>query len=394
MKTLDSLPVHGKKVLVRVDFNVPMDKEGRITDLSRIQAALPTIRYLLDQHAAVILMSHMGRPKKGKDPSLSLKSCASALSSLISLPVDFADDCIGPEVEEKVELLQPGSLLLLENLRFHEAEENPEKDPSFVKHLAKLGDFYVDDAFGCAHRAHTSIVPLAKEFQGKAAAGLLLQKEQKALSSITTKPEHPFMALVGGAKVSSKLGVLNALLAHVDMLAIGGAMAFTFLKAQGYRIGDSLVEEGQLQEAEKIIKTCQEGAVSLLLPLDIVYAETPESKEALGIVTVQEGIPLGKVGLDIGPKTVALFQKEMAKARTLFWNGPMGVFETPAFAKGTYQIAEAFAKNPGLTVAGGGETVSAIMATPYKDLVSHLSTGGGASLEFIESGTLPGIDVL
>lgn len=394
MKTMDALPLKGKKVLLRVDFNVPMNKKGEIADDSRIQAALPTIRYLLDQNAAIVLISHMGRPKQGKDPSLSLKPCAAQLSKLLGKPVDFAEDCIGPDAENKAGRLQPGSILLLENLRFHDGEEKPEKDPFFAKALAKLADFYVDDAFGCAHRAHASIVPLAKEFNGRAAAGLLLEKEQRALAKITQNPEHPFMALIGGAKISSKLGVLHALLDKVDILAVGGAMAFTFLKAKGFKVGASLVEEEQFEEARKILEEGKKRGVSILLPLDVLYAESGEALQELGTVEVEAGIPEGKVGVDIGPKTRELFTSAMADAKTLFWNGPMGIFEVPAFAKGTEAIAKAFSQNGGLTVAGGGETVAAIMATPYKDKVSHLSTGGGASLEFIEKGTLPGIEVL
>lgn len=375
MLNLKSLPVAHKKVLVRVDFNVPMDKEGNILDNSRIVAAMPTIEYLLSQGCSVILMSHLGRPK-GKDPKLSLAPVAKELSRLLRKEVKMDPEGIGE-----------GEVVLLENLRFHEAEEDPSKDPSFAKDLAKLADFYVDDAFGCAHRAHASVVDVPRLFPGKAAPGFLMEKEINFLGKTLQNPERPFLALIGGAKISSKIGVLKALSQKVDMMAIGGGMAYTFLKAQGISVGNSLVEDDYLEEAKAIIEAFKKRNVPLLLPVDAVAAKGTE-------IQIVKSIPEGYMGLDIGPETVKLFREAISKAKTILWNGPMGVFEKEPFAKGTKEIAEAFAKSGAITIAGGGETVAAIQQTPWKSEVSHLSTGGGASLEYLELGTLPGIEVL
>lgn len=385
--SLEDLSLESKNVLVRVDFNVPLTKEGKVLDNSRILAALPTIKYLLSKQCRVILMSHLGRPKGGFSKELSLKPAAEELSSLLKKPVLLAPDCIGDKVMEMAGHLKPGEILLLENLRFNEAEEHPEKDPSFAKKLASLGDFYIDDAFGCAHRAHASIVDVAKYFPKKAAAGYLLQKEIAFLGDALKNPKRPFLALIGGAKISSKIGVLTKLISGVDRLCIGGAMAFTFLKAQGIKIGDSLVEDDFLTKASDILKTCKKP---LLLPVDIVAAK----ENQVQIFSVTEGIPNGFKGVDIGPKTIDLFSQEIKKAKTILWNGPMGIFENPAFAIGTHKIAEVFAKADATTIAGGGETVAAINELQLGTSVSHLSTGGGASLEYLELGTLPGIDVL
>lgn len=382
---LDSA-LDGKKVLVRVDFNVPLEK-GQITDNSRIVAALPTIQYLLSKGCAVILMSHLGRPK-GVVKELSLKPVAEELSRLLHQPVLMAPDCIGPEVEQMASRLNSGAILMLENLRFHEAEEDPTKDPSFANQLAKLGEFYIDDAFGCAHRAHASIVEVPRLLKGKSFAGLLMEKEIQFLGNALKNPERPFLALIGGAKISSKIGVLEALSKKCDQLAIGGGMAFTFLKAQGFAIGDSLFEGSYLEAAKKLIQS-----VPLLLPIDVVIGKSLDDMEPV-IVEVSQGIPAGYKGLDIGPKTVDLFKEAIAEAKTILWNGPMGVFEKEAFAIGTQRIVEAFAKAKATTVAGGGETVAALMQTPWKDQVSHLSTGGGAALEYVELGSLPGIEAL
>jgi phosphoglycerate kinase len=394
MVALKELSVKGQRALVRVDFNVPLDSEGKILDPSRIVSALPTIRYLLDQGCSVVLMSHMGRPKGGKDPKLSLKVCAQALGDLLGIQVIMAPDCVGPEVKRLVDALKPGELLMLENLRFYPAEEKPELDPIFAKQLASYGDFYVDDAFGCAHRAHSSIVPVAKFFPGKVAEGFLLEKERKALTQLLKDPKKPFLALLGGAKVSSKLGVIHSLLEKVDVLAIGGAMAFTFLKAKGMQVGTSLVEDSLIKDAEAIIKACENKKIPLLLPIDAVVAEKPVASVASKTVALNQGIPQGEMGLDIGPQTIALFVDQMKRAKTIFWNGPMGVFEVKPFAQGTYAIAQAFGESGAITIAGGGETVAALLQTPYKDKVTHLSTGGGASLELIEFGTLPGIEAV
>lgn len=394
MVALKDLSIRNKRALVRVDFNVPLDDQGKILDPSRIVSALPTIRYLLEQGCSIVLMSHMGRPKGGKDPKLSLKGCAQALSDLLGKQVAMAPDCVGPEVKKLVDALKPGEILMLENLRFYPAEEKPELDPEFAKQLASYGDFYVDDAFGCAHRAHSSIVPVAKFFPGKSAEGFLLEKERKALSQLLNDPKRPFLAILGGAKVSSKLGVIHSLLEKVDVLAIGGAMAFTFLKAKGVQVGSSLVEDSLIQEAEGVIKACENKKIPLLLPLDAVVAAEPAVSAVTNTIVLNQGIPQGMMGLDIGPQTVDLFIGQIKLAKTIFWNGPMGVFEVKSFAQGTYAIAQAFGESGATTVAGGGETVAALMQTPYKDKVSHLSTGGGASLELIEFGTLPGIDAV
>lgn len=370
--------IDNKKVLLRVDFNVPMEK-GQITDNSRIKAALPTIHHLLSKGCSIILMSHLGRPK-GVSPELSLKPVKDELERLLHRKVQFAPDCVGPEVKKMAEKLLPGEVLLLENLRFHAAEEKPEKDPAFAKELASLGEYYVDDAFGCAHRAHASIVEVPKLLPGKSAMGLLMKKEIDYLEKALRNPERPFLALIGGAKVSSKIGMLKALASKVDVLAIGGGMAYTFLKAQGYEVGNSLVEDDYLEQAKEILQL----GIPILLPVDFVIDDGQ----------IATSIPKGKMGLDIGPETVRIFSQEIEKAKTILWNGPMGVFEKPAFAKGTMQIAEKFAKSSALTIAGGGETTAAILKTPWANQVSHISTGGGATLEYLEFGTLPGIEVL
>lgn len=393
MAQLEDLPLKGKTVLVRVDFNVPLTESGKISDASRIDAALPTLRYLKNLDCKIVIMSHMGRPK-GVEPALSLAVCAQALSEKMGCPVKMAPDAIGPEVVQMVKDLKPGEILLLENLRFHAAEEKPEKDPTFAERLAALGDFYVDDAFGCAHRAHASIVGVPALMKGRAAAGFLLRKECEALGKLVSNSEHPFLALIGGAKVSGKLQVLKSLLNKVDVFAIGGGMAFTFLKAQGFAVGESLVEDDLIEEAKQFIQACQAKGAKLLLPVDFVVNKEIKSSEKPQVLTLQEGIPAGWMGLDIGPSTIQLFTKAMQGAKTIFWNGPMGVFESPLYAHGTFALAEAFTQSDAFTVAGGGETVSALSQTAGKERISHLSTGGGASLEFIESGSLPGVSVL
>lgn len=394
MLNLKSLPIAHKKVLVRVDFNVPLDKEGKILDNSRIVAALPTIQYLLSQHCALLLMSHLGRPKNGRESKLSLAPIAKELSKLLKLEVKMAPDCIGSEVESEASHLKEGEILLLENLRFHEAEENPSKDPSFAKQLASLADYYVDDAFGCAHRAHASVVDVPRLFPGRAAPGFLLEKEINFLGKALQSPKRPFLALIGGAKISSKIGVLKALSQKVDIMAIGGGMAFTFLKAQGIDVGNSLVEEDFLEEAKEILEAFQKRNIPLLLPVDVVIAKEVSDDTEKKIISIEEGIPEGYMGLDIGPKTIEIFSEAIAKSHTILWNGPMGVFEKKSFAQGTEKIAEAFAKRNALTIAGGGETIAALQNISLKSQISHLSTGGGASLEYLELGNLPGIDVL
>lgn len=394
--SLDELPVKGKKVLMRVDFNVPLDKHGKITDDSRIVSSLPSINYVLDHGGTLILMSHLGRPKQ-KSPELSLKPCADRLSELLNRPVVMAPDCIGSETTKLVQESKPGQVILLENLRFHLAEEHPEKDPSFAKQLASLGDLYVNDAFGTAHRAHSSTATITQYFPGKSAAGFLLQKEIEFLGNILRNPQRPFVAIIGGAKISSKIGVLKSLVQKVDSLLIGGGMAFTFLKALGKDIGDSIHEPEFTQKCLEIIESCRSQNVRLILPEDLVIANKISSDASFSIINLQEkGIPFGFQGVDIGPKTVQKFANEIRNAKTVFWNGPVGVFEVPEFAKGTYELAKVLANAHGktTTIVGGGDSIAALNKLGLADEMSHLSTGGGASLEFLELGTLPGIEAL
>lgn len=380
--SLSDLSLKGKRVLMRVDFNVPMEK-GVIVDDSRIAASLPSIEYILKKGGALILMSHLGRPEGKPKAPLSLAPCAKRLSELLRKPVEMASDCVGPDVEKKVAELQPGQMLLLENLRFHIGEETPEKEPKFAAALAKLGDCYVDDAFGAAHRPHASIVSVAKLFPGKAAIGFLMQKEIDALSPLLKNPERPFYAILGGAKISTKIGLIKQLLERVDGLFIGGAMPYTFFKAQGIPIGDCPSEDTATIRHLPTEK--------LHFPLDLVIADSAANKKTIDI---KQGIPAGWQGMDIGPKTVAEWAKELKTASTVFWNGPLGVFEIPDFATGTREIADVLAKAQAKTIVGGGDSVAAIQQMGLGRQFTHLSTGGGASLEFIEFGHLPGIDAL
>lgn len=392
--SLKDLDVKGKKVLMRVDFNVPLDKSGRITDDTRIQASLPSIEYVLDHGGSLILMSHLGRPKGQKNSELSLAPCAKCLSDLLNKPVQMATDCIGPETEDMVRNLLPGQILLLENLRFHSGEESPDKDPSFAKRLAHLGEVYVNDAFGTAHRAHASTFAVPQLFPKQAAAGFLMEKEIDFLSHLILHPQKPFCAIIGGAKISSKIGVLKTLLKKVDFLLIGGAMAYTFMKARGLSVGDSLYEPDLLDEAKNILESSHQDGRKLLLPVDHVIVEKSDESNSIRIVDDIQGIPAGFKGVDIGPKTIESFFDILKKASTIFWNGPMGIFENPKFATGTIAIAEILANSPATTVVGGGDSISAISKAGVSEQITHISTGGGASLELIEYGTLPGIEVL
>lgn len=391
---LKDLPVEGKKVLVRVDFNVPLNDKGKITDDTRIRAALPTIRYLLDQGAAVILMSHLGRPKGKKEPSLSLKPCKEQLEILLNMKVQMANDCVGKKVEKTAAGLKPGEILLLENLRFHAAEEKPEKDPSFAENLAKLGDIYVNDAFGTAHRAHSSTAIIAQYFRGLAAPGLLMQKEIDFLGKHFQNPRHPFYAIIGGAKVSSKLGVLQSLLSKVEGIFIGGGMAYTFFKSLGIAIGNSLCEDELLPHAKEFLEQAKMKNVPIFLPKDIVIADDFSNEAEKKIIYSEKGIPDGWQGMDIGPLTRTEWANTLKNAHMVFWNGPLGVFEFPQFAEGTHAIASTLAHLNALTIAGGGDSVAAINELGIAEKFSHISTGGGATLEFIEKGRLPGIDAL
>ncbi len=392
--TIQDLVLAGKKVLIRVDFNVPVNKDGTIGDDTRIKESIPTIQHALQQGAAVILMSHLGRPKSKKDVQFSLGICAKKLSQLVSAPVFFATDCVGKDVEKMVQDLKGGQVLLLENLRFYPAEEDPSIDPNFAKELSKFGDFYVNDAFGTAHRNHSSTAVIAQYFPGKAAMGLLMQKEIQHLEPLLKNPQPPFFVLIGGAKISSKIGVLKSLMKKVDGLYIGGGMAFTFMKAQGIEIGDSIFEETSLLEAENLLKECQAKKIPLHLPTDLVIADGFRNDATFKTISVSEGIPKGWMGMDIGPQTIEAWSADFQKAATLFWNGPVGVFEFAHFARGTQEMAKAIANLNAMTIVGGGDSVAAINQLGLSSKFKHVSTGGGASLEYLELGKLPGIEAL
>ena len=384
-KTIKDLSIANKRVLVRVDFNVPLDKTGAITDDTRIRGALPTIQYILEGGGAAILMSHLGRPK-GVDASQSLKPIAARLSELLSKPVQFASDCVGAEVERQAAALKPGEVLLLENLRFHKEEEK--NDPDFAKQLAALGDIYVNDAFGSAHRAHASTEAVAHFLP--AAAGFLMEKEINFLGKILSNPERPLIAILGGAKISDKLPVINNLMPLVDKLIIGGGMANTFLKAEGYELGDSLVEDTALDQARELLACC---SGKMMLPVDVVMADKFAADANVMEGTVGQ-IKAGWRVLDIGPHTRMQYEDALRDAKMIVWNGPMGVFEMDKFAAGTNAVANAVANADAISVIGGGDSVAAIEKAGLADRVTHISTGGGASLEFLEGKTLPGIAVL
>lgn len=388
------LPLHGKKILMRVDFNVPLNKNGEITDDTRIVASLPSINYVLEHGGALILMSHLGRPKGKKASESSLAPCAKRLSEMLGKPVLLAPDCVGPETEKLAKSLKPGEIMLLENLRFHQGEEHPDEDPNFAKQLASMGDFYVNDAFGAAHRAHSSITEIAKYFPGKSATGFLLEKEISFLGKALLEPRRPFCAIIGGAKISTKIGVIESLLHKADVLLIGGGMAYTFYKAQGWSIGNSLHEDAFVAKAKDLLKISGNGAARLILPLDNVVADKVEDGAVTKITNASEGIPEGYQGVDIGPKTIQKFTEELKKASTILWNGPLGVFEIKEFAKGTNAIAQVVSELNATTIVGGGDSIAALQQAGLADKISHLSTGGGASLEYIEYGTLPGVDAL
>lgn len=391
---IDDLLLQNKKVLLRTDFNVPFDDQGAISDDTRIRESLPTIEKLLSKGAAVIIMSHLGRPKGKKDPKFSLAPVAKKLEMLLKRPVQFCLDCVGPQATEKASSLHAGDVLLLENLRYYPAEEDPEKDPSFVKSLSSLGDFYVNDAFGTAHRAHSSTCTIAEFFPGKKAVGLLMQKEITALSVILTNPARPFYAIIGGAKISSKLGVIKTLIDKVDGLFIGGAMAFTFMRAQGISTGTSPVEEDLINEAKEIMAICALKKRGLWLPQDIVVAKDFNRDAEHKVISIKDGIPTGWQGMDVGPSTIETWKSHLMDAKTIFWNGPVGVFEFPAFSKGTTDLACILSELPAKTIVGGGDSVAAVNKAKLNKNFYHISTGGGASLEFIEFGHLPGIDAL
>lgn len=388
---LQDLELKGKKVLMRVDFNVPLDEKQKIRDDTRITTSLPSIQYVLEKGGSLVLISHLGRPKSPQK-AFSLAPCAQRLAELLKKPVKMASDCIGTEVEHLVKNLQPGEVLLLENLRFHEGEKHPEKDPGFAKQLSRFGDFYVNDAFGNSHRRHSSGVEVPKYFPNKAAAGFLIQKEVDFFNKILLSPKKPFYALIGGSKISSKIGVLKSLIQKVDLLFVAGAMAFTFLKAKGISIGDSLCEEEWVPTAKEMVDSYSQ---KLVFPIDAVATPQVKKDPECRVFTFNlGGIPKGFQGADIGPQTIKQFCEQMKNAKTIFWNGPVGIFENPPFEKGTFAIARSLADSSATTIIGGGDSIAAINTLGIGQKMTHISTGGGASLEFIENGTLPAIEAL
>ena len=388
-KTIRDIDLKGKRVIVRVDFNVPQDKEGKITDDNRIVGALPTIKYLVEQNAKVVLMSHLGRPKGEFNMKYSLAPAALRLSELLGRPVKMAKDVIGEDADRIVASLKEGEVCLLENLRFHNEEEK--NDPDFAKKLSGYGDIYVNDAFGTAHRAHASTEGVAHYLP--AVSGFLIEKELKFLGGAVEHPDRPFVAILGGAKVSDKIGVINNLLEKVDVLIVGGGMAYTFIKAQGGEIGKSLLEADRLEYALEMIEKAKAKGVKLLLPEDSVAADAYSNDANIQVVDSYK-IPEGYLGLDIGPKAQKAFAEAIRGAKTVVWNGPMGVSEMSNFAAGTVAVAKAMAESDAVTIIGGGDSAAAVVQLGFGDKMSHISTGGGASLEFLEGLELPGVAAL
>ena len=389
--TLKDIDLKGKKVLMRVDFNVPLKENGEILDDTRIKAALPSIEYILSQNASLILMSHLGRPKGKKDPKLSLLPVSIKLSELLNRKVKMEKDSVGKDIETDAKNLKPGQVILLENLRFYEAEEKPEKDPSFAKSLSQLGDLFINDAFGTAHRKHSSTYTITKYFPKNSVAGFLMEKEIKYLGEILENPKRPFFAIIGGKKISTKIGVIKNLLKKVDGIFIGGAMSFTFLKAMGKKIGKSIYEEGFVETAKNLLEKKSE---KIYLPTDIVIADNLSNDAKTRIIPYGDDIIDNYEGVGIGPKTIQTWQEILLKGKTILWNGPLGVFEFPNFAKGTIAIAKILSDVNATKIIGGGDSVAAITLAHLENKFTHLSTGGGASLEYLEYGTLPGIEAL
>ena len=389
-KTVKDIDVAGKKVLLRCDFNVPQDKTtGAITDDKRIVAALPTIKYLLEQNAAVIACSHLGKPKEGPDPKFSLAPVAKRLSELLGKPVIMAADVVGPDAAAKAAALKPGEIMLLENTRFEPGETK--NDPELAKEMASMAEIYVSDAFGAVHRAHASTAGVAAYLP--AVSGFLIQKELEVMGGALANPKRPLVAILGGSKVSSKIGVINNLLNIADTIIIGGGMSYTFAKAQGAKVGKSLLEEDWIQYAGEMVEKAKEKGVKLLLPVDGLAA-TEFSADAEAHLVDGVDIPDDMMGMDIGPKTIQLYSDAVKDAGTVIWNGPMGVFEFPAFAEGTRAVAKALAETDAITIVGGGDSAAAVAQLGYADKMTHISTGGGASLEFLEGKELPGVACL
>jgi len=384
--TVQDLDIKGKRVFVRVDFNVPI-KDSKVTDDLRIREALPTIRYCVEQGAILVLASHLGRPKGKPKPEFSLAPAAECLSGLLGKKVSFVNDCVGPEVDQAVASAMPGDVILLENLRFHPEEEA--NDAAFSRKLAASTPLYVNDAFGSAHRAHASTEGITHHV-GRAAAGFLMEKELRYLGAALESPQHPFVAILGGAKISDKIEVIENLLGKVDRLLIGGAMAFTFLKSRGLSIGKSLVEEDKLELARQLL---QRAGGTIVLPSDSIVSPAMDDEASAHAVS-NNAIPAGEIGLDIGPKTVAEYAEIIRTARTIVWNGPMGVFEKGAFAAGTMSVARAVAESGAVSIVGGGDSAAAVAKAGVADRITHVSTGGGASLEFLAGQTLPGVAAL
>src|SRR5574338_201918 len=388
--SIDNVQLKGKRILVRVDFNVPLDENLNITDDIRITESLPTIKKIITDGGKAILMSHLGRPKGGPNPKCRLKPTAVRLSEFLGKEVKLAPDCVGPDTKAMVDAMKEGDVLILENVRFHSEEEK--NDPAFAKQLAELGDVYINDAFGSAHRAHASTEGVTK-FIKISAAGYLMQKELDYLGGAITNPKRPYVAILGGAKISGKIDVINNLLNKVDTLIVGGGMAYTFYKAEGKEIGTSLLEAEKIDLAKQVLENVKKSGIKFLLPVDVVVASEFKNDSPATVVSV-DNIPSDKMGLDIGPETVKLFSKELKTAKTVVWNGPMGVFEMDNFATGTNAIAKALADataEGAITVIGGGDSAAAITKAGLKNKVSHVSTGGGASLEFLEGKALPGV---
>ncbi len=389
-KTVKDIDVERKRVLVRVDFNVPLDvNTGAISDDSRIRASLPTINYLVEHKAKVILCSHLGRPKGRVVEELRMAPVAQRMSQLIGLPVSIAPDCVGSEVENKVKVLKEGDILFLENVRFHPEEEA--NDPHFAQELARLADIYVNDAFGTAHRAHASTVGVAKYLP--AVAGRLMETELEAMGNLLSAPAHPFACVIGGAKVSDKMGLVQNMLKKLDILLIGGGMVATFLKAQGYEVGHSLVERDKLSLAKELLKEAEEWKVPFLLPVDVVVAKEIKAEAKTKVVSITDISPDSYI-VDIGPQTIELFSNELRKCHTIMWNGPMGIYEIPQFAQGTRSLAKLLSTVNATTIIGGGSSAEIVQEMRLANKMTHVSTGGGASLRFLEGATLPGVEIL